>query len=138
MFLTSDSAIFFALRVVGCLFLSGAQFGCELSEREDFLVGRSCEPDEVLSCDEGQVCLPHRLNGQMPLDFRCRDASSFLPTANGREPPIAYCIESEGILCPEGIECGASRIRVDLGIRSSVCRPPDDTFGPPSSQDAGE
>lgn len=107
------------------------QAGCGLSERDDFLVGRSCVPVEPTGCDEQQVCLPHSYAASGPMDFRCRDAASFA-LRDGREAPLAFCDQEEGLLCPEGIPCGAGRIRDDAGLRRTVCKRPDDTFGPPA------
>lgn len=107
---------------------------CELPERGDFLVGRSCVRTGPSGCDEEQACLPHAFAGGAMSDFRCRDTLSFA-LRDGREPPIAFCDPELGLDCPDGIECAAGRIRDDSGLRRLACKRPDDTFGPPT--DAG-
>jgi len=105
---------------------------CELEERADYLIGRACEPKIEGSCDPGQACLPHEYTERGPDDFRCRDAASFEPLSDGREPPLAYCDEDEEMLCPQPLVCNADRIRAgDIGIRRMVCQKADSPFGPP-------
>jgi hypothetical protein len=112
-----------------------AILGCALEERADFLVGRACTPESA-RCDPGQVCLPHAFEGGVPGDFRCRDAASFRAPP-GREAPLAFCGPDEGLVCPEGMVCGAGRIRRDAGPRRPVCRFPGAAFGPPPERDGG-
>ena len=108
--------------------------GCGLSERDDFLIGRSCVSASELPCDEGQRCLPHSLNGGSFGEFRCRDFDSFQQVAGLAKPPLAYCNAEHR--CPEGLVCRPDRIRVDGGPRPNVCKSPDDVFIPPNF-DAG-
>jgi hypothetical protein len=98
---------------------------CGIQERDDFLIGRQCDPSNNI-CDPEQFCLPHEDD---PIgDFRCRDRESFEPI-NGQEPPLAYC--NAEIPCPGDLVCNADRIRVDGGRRPLVCKRPDDVFAPP-------
>lgn len=104
--------------------------GCALEERPDFLIGRVCSMDDPQSCDSGQKCLPHEASGTELQEFRCRDKASFEPI-EGRDAPLAFCDESKGITCPEGLVCNADRIRLDATVRRLVCKFPDDVFAPP-------
>jgi hypothetical protein len=107
---------------------------CSLGERSDFLIGRQCKPKSTQDfCDEGQACLPHKLDEEgRPDDFRCRDAASF-ELHEGEEPPLAYCDAT--YLCPPGVECRPDRVRENVGARPTVCKVPGDIFSPPT--DAG-
>lgn len=115
------------LILAGLALVMGA---CGLHERSDFLVGRECDPSAAKACDMGQACLPHEYTGGAPDRFRCRDALSFEALA-GQEPPLAYCDESLGYLCPGALVCNADRIRLDAGYRLKVCKRADDAFAPP-------
>ena len=111
----------------------GGVVGCQLPERSDFLIGRSCLSEDPQGCDEGQVCLPHGFVMGRPSDFRCRDAASFESGPEGQDRPIAYCLPDAGLNCPDGIVCGAGRILEDSGLRRLQCKSSRDSFGPPSS-----
>jgi hypothetical protein len=114
---------------------------CALTERNDFLVGRPCEPNTPSSCDVGEKCLPHAISNGSLTDFMCRDRASFDPISssdslNGRDPPLAYC-DGMTYLCPDGLVCAADKVR-DLnsgGFRPLVCRTP--MAGPDASLEAG-
>lgn len=111
---------------------------CSLEERDDFLIGRSCDPDQSNACDPGQRCLPHLMEGDLPQDFRCRDAASF-ERVDGVEPPLAYCDEEGTYVCPGSMVCRPDRIRSSpdgFAVRRLVCQSPDSPFGPPPP-DAG-
>ncbi|MEL6186953.1 MAG: hypothetical protein AAFU79_20195 [Myxococcota bacterium] len=110
--------------------LLSAGAGCELPERADLLVGRTCVFGQMSACDPRQVCLPHAFDETRPMDFRCRDTASFA-VREGREPPVAYCDPDLGWICPEGLSCRVGRIRADVGVRRPECRPVDAPFGPP-------
>ncbi len=109
-------------------------WGCGLKERDDYLIGRECDPTAAQPCDPEQVCLPHDYSVGAPDRFRCRDEASFTASA-GQEPPLAYCDEALGYLCPGDLVCNADRIRLDAGYRLTVCQRADATFAPP--RDAG-
>jgi hypothetical protein len=111
---------------VGALLLAG----CALQERDDYLIGRPCDPGLGEACDPGQVCLPHAVTNGMYTAHRCRSAASFEPVG-GQEAPLAYCDEAAGFVCPAGLECNADRIRQDGGYRLTVCKRPGDPFAPP-------
>lgn len=116
--------------VLSCLVVASA--GCDLEERSDFLVGRSCDPDVAGSCDPEQSCLPHRFDRDNPADYRCRSVESFEPLPEG-EPPLAYCDPQLDLICPGDLVCNADRVRqVDGGVRRRVCQRPGTPFGPPS------
>jgi hypothetical protein len=106
---------------------------CALEERDDFLIGRACDRDLPDSCDASQVCLPHGFTGEDPSDFRCRDEASFARVM-GKEPPLAYCDDDRGLVCPGTMVCLPDRVRErDGGIRREVCQPKDSPFAPPKS-----
>lgn len=113
-------------RLIVIALLCGA---CDLEERDDFLIGRECEPEVSESCDPGQRCLPHLYDGLRPDDFRCRDRASFDPLGDGKEPPLAYC--NETYPCPGDLECRPDRVRMDAGLRHTICQRPGAPFGPP-------
>lgn len=115
-----------------CFVLVLAGASCTLDQRGDYLVGRECADDE--SCDQGQSCLPHRWVSGRPDNLRCRDRASFEPTPT-YAPPLAFCDESLGFICPGDLECNAERVRLDADTRRRVCKLPGDTFSPPT--DAG-
>lgn len=115
--------------LMGCLTAFG--FGCGLAERDDFMVGRRCEPESAEACDDEQQCLPHAYTGGRPTDFRCRDVDSFQIAPNGQEPPLAFCAPEDGLICPGNLICNAGRIRMDSGARRRICKLPDSRFGPP-------
>jgi hypothetical protein len=105
--------------------------GCALQERGDYLVGRECTARNMdRDCDPGQRCLPHEFANDRYDDFRCRDRASF-EFIGDREPPIAYCDETMGFICPGDLVCNADRIRVDATTRRRVCKLKDDLFSPP-------
>ena len=110
----------FVIASIACSLLA-----CGLEERADFLIGRQCDQNGD-ECDEGQACLPHRIEPYS--DFRCRDRASFEPI-DGREPPLAYC--NADIPCPGDLVCNADRIRVGGEDRPLVCKRSDDVFAPP-------
>lgn len=122
------------MRCMSVILLGLLLTGCGLSERDDFLVGRSCDPGAEMDCDEGQVCLPHGWLSARPTEFRCRDAASF---SAPDEAPTAYCDEALGFACPEGVECRPGRIREDSGPRRPECVSTDFPFGPFPVEDAG-
>ena len=104
---------------------------CGIQETPDFLIGRSCVP-QTSECDPLQACLPHSW-GASPGDFRCRDANSLEPI-QGVEPPLAYCDEEMGFVCPPETVCNVDRVRgYDQGIRRMVCQKPGSPFSPPRS-----
>jgi hypothetical protein len=96
------------------------------------LIGRECNPSDTNTCDQGESCLPHSLDGQQYGDFRCRDAASFQPVNNGQEAPLAYCDPSSMLNCPGDLECNPDRVRQDASSRPLVCKLPGDIFSPPS------
>ena len=101
--------------------------GCGLEEREDYLVGRRCNPDFETPCDDEQVCLPHKFDAS-PSDFRCRDASSLLSTAAVPNPPLAFCVLGT-YDCPPELVCRPDRVRFRDGApRREVCQDPDVPF----------
>lgn len=112
--------------------------GCGLEERDDFLIGRACDPEQSSACDPGQRCLPHQVADGLFQDFRCRDVASF-ERVDGLEPPLAYCDEAGTYVCPGSMVCRPDRIRSSpdggFSVRRLVCQSPDSPFGPPP--DAG-
>lgn len=125
------------LRLLLASLIVSAFAACSLDERADFLIGRSCDVTTQASCDEGQRCLPHAIIEGTHDDFRCRDAASF-EVIEGREPPLAYCDESLGFVCPEGLDCNADRIRSGAPtLRYKVCQQPGSPFAPPPDETSG-
>ncbi|MCK6545968.1 hypothetical protein L6R52_08870 [Myxococcota bacterium] len=120
------TAVFVALLLAAL----AAPVGCALEERGDFLVGRTCDPDDDRTCDDGEECLPHAIVNDIFEEFRCRDLASFGPI-EGREAPLAYCDDAEGHRCPAGMVCNADRVRLDSSVRRLVCKLPGDVFAPP-------
>jgi hypothetical protein len=118
------------------LFLLGTSAACSIKERDDFLIGRTCFPEDATTCDDGQRCLPHAYVEDELDDFRCRGPASF-ELINGREPPLAYCDEARGFECPGELVCNADRLRESAGDepaeRNRVCQKPDNPFAPPLS-----
>ena len=80
--------------------------GCGLEERDDFLVGRECQPQAETPCDDRQACLPHLIERGVLKEFRCRDVASFEPI-EGRPAPLAFCAEAKDLLCPGDLVCNA-------------------------------
>lgn len=107
---------------------------CDIEERDDFLVGRVCDPDLSSACDPGQRCLPHMFEDDRLFDFRCRDVASF-ERVDGIEPPLAYCDSEGSLVCPGSMVCRPDRIRSSpdggFSVRRLVCQSPDSPFGPP-------